>query len=329
VCTSELHRERTPADEPKPDPTGDAIVSNLAKYWLTMGMNPAGDVHISDEISWDYSGGPFFNRVLNAHLDRDDADRYINGIIRTFRERQAAITWLIGPSDSPADLGERLLRHGFSRNETWHGMAHDLSGLDCPPIDYHGIDIVTISSDRERREWADVVTRSFEFPRSVNTLLRDSIGARSSTDAANWYHHLAYMNGTPVAACTLFVTDGVAGIYLVSTVPEARGQGLGTLMTWRALCQARDLGCTLGVLQSTESAHSIYEKLGFRYHCDIGVYRLAAPSPAWKRVASAGVRRFRRYLKFVPRRLRLNRAGTGHEPTEGRTGQAAATQTRS
>lgn len=309
MCTSVFHSDLAPDYAPQPESIRKAIESNLADYWLSIGANPKGRVHVSDEISWEYSGGTFFNRVVNVYLTERNADRHIQQVRRAFRKRRAAVTWLVGPSTSPADIGDRLANQGFSRNDVWKGMAHTLHGLDNPPISPETVEVVDVDSEWLRRDWGDVVGRSFQFPTSARRLLEESVGAQLNTGSPAWRHKLAYLDGKPVAASTLFMKGGIAGIYLVATVPEARGNGLGSHMTWIALREARDLGCQLAVLQSTDDARGIYEKLGFRYHCDIDVYRLDAPRPIWKRVARAGVKRVRTFFHGFPLRSRLRPAG--------------------
>jgi GNAT superfamily N-acetyltransferase len=278
-----------------------AIESNLADYWLSLGTTPNGSVHVSDELSWEYSGGPYFNRVVDAHLTQDSVDQRIDEIKRTFIDRKAAITWLLGPSVSPGDLGEHLVNQGFARQEPWIGMARSLEDLpDRPlPLGEH-VDVRVVRTDSDYADWIDVVGRSFKFPAQARRLLLHSVRSpRDKTNSDAWVHSLVYCDGKPAAASTLFVKDGVAGIYLVSTLPEMRGLGLGALATWTSLRLARDMGCSLAVLQSTLRARRMYERLGFQSHCEIGVYRFDAPSPTWKRVARSGLRRLRRTLKNV------------------------------
>jgi ribosomal protein S18 acetylase RimI-like enzyme len=87
-------------------------------------------------------------------------------------------------------------------------------------------------------------------------------------------NYLGYLNGRPVSTSTVFYGGGVAGIYCVSTLPEARGKGIGAAITLKPLQEARDMGYRVGVLQSSEMGFNVYKKLGFRHLCQIeNLYR--------------------------------------------------------
>ena len=295
MCTSISHDTSTAGDTPDKDWVARQIESNLAGYWLGLGRQANGSLYISDELSWEYSGGPYFNRVVDAHLSAETVDDRIDEIKRAFIHRGAAVTWLLGPSASPSDLGQHLRQQGFEHYESWAGMAHSLSDVGVPPDVPEKIRVREVRDHPTSRDWLSVVARSFGLPRPVRRLLRRSILSNKSVPGDDvWKHNLVYVDGRPAAASTLFVRDGVAGIYLVSTVPEMREMGLGSYATWLALRQAESMGCKLAVLQSTGQARPLYERLGFRYFCDIGVYRYEVPAPTWKRVTRSGLRRLRR-----------------------------------
>ena len=52
-------------------------------------------------------------------------------------------------------------------------------------------------------------------------------------------HFLATVDGEPAAAASTFAAAGVVGLYNVATVPEFRGQGIGTAVTLAALAHWR------------------------------------------------------------------------------------------
>jgi hypothetical protein len=76
-----------------------------------------------------------------------------------------------------------------------------------------------------------------------------------------WY--LARLDGRPAAAAMAICSHGVAGVYWVSTVPDARRRGLAELVT-RAVGNAGfDLGMRVAALQASAMGFPVYLRMGY------------------------------------------------------------------
>jgi predicted acetyltransferase len=56
-------------------------------------------------------------------------------------------------------------------------------------------------------------------------------------------------------------------------MPEARGKGVGTAISWFSLLSARNRGYKVAVLTSTDMGYPIYRKLGFEDICNFDYYQ--------------------------------------------------------
>ncbi|HXQ37494.1 MAG TPA: hypothetical protein VN843_26015, partial [Anaerolineales bacterium] len=65
---------------------------------------------------------------------------------------------------------------------------------------------------------------------------------------------------------------GVAGIYNVTCIPEARGQGIGAAVTLASLLNGRELGYRVGILQASSMGRKVYQRLGFQDFGKLSVY---------------------------------------------------------
>jgi len=197
---------------------------------------------------------PLFNSVGRANLSADAAD----AAILRLTSHHMPILWWVGPSSKPADLRERLVRHGFEHAGDNPGMAAPLSRIRFPPPT--SIAIERVLDLDTLRTWNAV-------PRGVDE--RFALYA-SAFDA--FTHYIALADGLAVGCASLFIAGGAAGIYNVFTIPELRKQGIGAALTAFALRDARDRGCTLSVLQASPMSVALYRALGFEEHCTIGHY---------------------------------------------------------
>ena len=90
------------------------------------------------------------------------------------------------------------------------------------------------------------------------------------------FTYVATLDGRPVATSQLFVGAGVAGIYNVTCLPEARGQGIGRAITLAPLLEARRQGYATSILQASDLGYPVYRRLGFRDYGRLNAYQLHA-----------------------------------------------------
>jgi len=79
--------------------------------------------------------------------------------------------------------------------------------------------------------------------------------------------YIGHLDGELVATSTVLLSDGVAGLYIVATMPEARGKGVGSYMMVALLLEARCEGYRAGILHATRMGYPVYARLGFKQYC--------------------------------------------------------------
>jgi GNAT superfamily N-acetyltransferase len=153
-------------------------------------------------------------------------------------------------------------------------MAMDLRTLPEEPPKIAGLVVAPVEDLEMLRTWARVAAIGTEFPERFHedlVALEAGVGLRPREDFYTRY--IAYQDGVAVATSALLLHAGVAGIFAVATIPQARGRGLGTAITQAPLLEARRRGYRVGTLQSSPMGFPVYGRLGFREVCHpIGLY---------------------------------------------------------
>jgi ribosomal protein S18 acetylase RimI-like enzyme len=130
-----------------------------------------------------------------------------------------------------------------------------------------GLEIRAVEDKSTLRVWAHVFTIGYGMPQTWENTIFD-VWLKMGLDFPV-RNYLGYLDGEPVSTATVFYGAGVAGIYDVATLPEARGRGLGTALTLVPLLDARQAGYRIGILQSSEMGFGVYKRMGFRHLCQI------------------------------------------------------------
>jgi len=217
------------------------------------------------------SGAPsaLLNGVLAARFSPENMLRRTEEALSFFQERGLPMTFFVGPRCTPAELSSYLESLGLVPGWTRPGLALDLDNVDREPLPA-GLKIRHAENLESLKSCAQIFSKAFGADKQTTTWMHDLAMYYGISTSRRWY--LGLLDEKPVATSLLILHKGVAGIYCVATLEEARGRGIGAALTREPLLVAQGLGYDFVVLQSSKMGLPVYERLGFREYCKIKAY---------------------------------------------------------
>lgn len=138
-----------------------------------------------------------------------------------------------------------------------------------------GVELRRVESAADAASFWQIATSAYAdngFPPEIFAYYEDHAGLVAGNAAT----FLTELDGKPVAIAMTIVSHGVAGIYWVGTLAEARGRGIGEAVTAAAVNAGLDLGGEIASLQASPMGEPVYRRLGFE---TIYRYRLLMQPP--------------------------------------------------
>ena len=246
-----------------------AMEANIQEGWLRLGRGLGAEIHDEPELLWFLSGIPFHlaNGVVRAPFPSDVGEATLDERIERLTAHGVPIVWLVGPSTQPTDLGSYLERRGWSHDDEAPGLAVDLHTLNEPLSLPPHITIERVSDEETLKTWLRIIFVGSELPEEGLLSLLDVVTRFGFKHGAAVHYYLGMLGDKPVATSLLYLGGGVAGIYNVATLPEARRRGIARALTLAPLLEARAWGYRIGILQATPMGINIYHRMGFREYC--------------------------------------------------------------
>ena len=245
-----------------------AIEGNFFGVALLWRSWPAAEIHDDPDMLWTITDIPFgmFNTVMRAQLTPESADAAIKATIARCGARNVPMAWFTGPVMRPANLPAYLEAHGFTGGDG-SCMALDLLAMSEDLPAPRGLMIEHVSDGETLKQWCHAMIAGFGIPEFVEGASLDCFTSVGFGGRLPLRLYLGRLKGGPVATSMLLLGAGVAGIYCVATIPEARRQGIGTAMTLAPLREARALGYRVGILDASDMGFGVYHNIGFREVC--------------------------------------------------------------
>jgi hypothetical protein len=120
---------------------------------------------------------------------------------------------------------------------------------------------VEARDDATLRDFDTVMIQGFP----VDELRAGDQGAGRLTDAralrGPLHFYVGYLGEEPVTCAASLIGEEEVGIYMVATMPHARGKGYGGAITAATVASAPNLPA---VLQASDDGQPVYRRLGFQ-----------------------------------------------------------------
>lgn len=251
-----------PIDASDPDEVVKAIEDNWYGWLPLFERFDGGRVeHRDGYVRWRSAiPMPFFNGICGVPAS-EDLDAGIDDALAPFEAAGLPLLWIVPP---PGEIDGRLVARGFVVERT-PGMAVDLAMLR-PREGPSDVTIVEVGDDPAEVEACIRVTEVANgMPEETTPPMLRALARLPERDHVHAF--MATVDGVPAASAVLLEWAGVAGLYNVGTLPEFRGRGLGTLVSFAALEAGRVDGYRVGVLQASELGEVLYRSMGFEQRC--------------------------------------------------------------
>lgn len=251
-----------------------AIKTNWENYHYCLAHSPSVELSIGRYLTWFVTNMPdhFMNLVVCTQLPSEGADKLIENAMTHFRSMNIGkVTWLVHEGVPEAEIKKSLLAQGLTFSES-NGteMAADLESItDELPLPA-GLNIVRVEDKETLRQWIHVASVGFGVAEQYEDVWYEFF-AEAVFEQPFWTY-LALLDGRPVGTSQLFLSAGVAGIYNVTCLPEARRQGIGAAITKAPLLDARAIGYRIAILQASDEGARVYRRLGFQDFGGLSVY---------------------------------------------------------
>lgn len=250
-----------------------AITSNLFSYYdlFAMGSGESG-FKTNHLVAFTFEQNMAFLNVAVFSGEIKNLETEFNHAKHFFKNHGISefTFWCNGPRLQDMQNPHSLLGE---YKESLTGMALDCSdqqfdlSLNCK------LDFEIVDSKKSLERWSKETLLAYELPAHI---AKDCVrmywpGAKTG----ELIHVLGKFNGDVVAVAQIFISNGVAGLYWIATMPNKRRNGFGTEITEKCHQIARNRGCQTVVLHSTDSGFPLYKALGYKEFLRLGNWMCA------------------------------------------------------
>jgi ribosomal protein S18 acetylase RimI-like enzyme len=245
----------------------DLIEENLAGLYSLAALS--GNLPAANEngFSWvNASPHVWPNYIYNASFSNHDATEKIETVCRLIDKGKASPFWITGPKLHITDLPEILSSYGFRLIMQWPGMAMNPEKRTTMEL-YKGLTIIEANHPSQMKEWIALTSNNLFNGKPQNEEM-----LRNMQDMGEVKFLMGYEKEQAVASLMMYIYEGVAGFYMISTHPHWRNKGISRTMVHRGLEIAEEKNCSLCVLQANVMSYDLYKRMGFEEYGTFDIF---------------------------------------------------------
>ena len=218
---------------------------------------------------------PGGNGVGGIRWPAEEADRRIEETIAYFRARNLGFQWWVDETSEPADLRERLEKHGLVLAGDAATMARvGLDNLDIPVNPDVSIEIMDGYDEAAIDAMCRINVVCFQIPQ--DQIDRQRAGwverMRDPRFHEKEINYLAKIDGQYAAFARVILAGGIAYLGGAGTLPEFRGHNIYSTLVHRRLADAHARGYHLAVINAEPLSRPIVARCGFKEYGRAYVY---------------------------------------------------------
>ena len=250
------------------------IRANWENFHYCLGRSPSVELSIGKYLTWLVTNMPdhFMNLVVCTEVPSQGFDELVENALDHFKTLDIKrLSWLTEEGLPAQEIKRCLEEHGLTFEESFGAeMAADLTALREDVDRPASLRIIPVEENETLRKWIHVASVGFRVSPEFEDTWYEFFAEAACISPFRTY--LALLDGRPVGTSQLFTSAGVAGIYNVTCLPEARGQGVGSAVVLAALLAAREMGYRVAILQASSMGYKVYRRLGFQDFGQLSLY---------------------------------------------------------
>ncbi|MDG3085999.1 GNAT family N-acetyltransferase [Vibrio hannami] len=208
-------------------------------------------------------------------LSSEQADIRIEQEIEFFTRQNKGFEWKVYDTDTPSDMGERLVHHGFTAGERESFMVFDIEKHHHRFSNYqHRCTKVTSADQIKDTMSIHPQVWGGDFSHQEQALIDQFTAEPGSVSIYN-----VYVDGKVVSSARITFNGNsrFAGLWGGSTLQDYRGKGYYTDLLAARVLEAKQRGIKYLIIDASDMSRPIVEKYGFEFVTYTTPYEFEAP----------------------------------------------------